>query len=94
MDDNLHLIRYGTHAEQKYLINEFLDCYDILIVNANMAAFSSSGIASFISEKAKNKNFIIDPLTHGFQESIGHLQNSDGEIKSSIKSYWNGMGIQ
>lgn len=84
LKDECHLVRYGTNAEQKFLIGDFLNCYDVIVVNGNMAAYTSSGLASFISEKAKNKAYIIDPVTHGFQQDINHLQNDDDEIKASV----------
>lgn len=73
----LHLVRYGTTAEQKYLAGDFLQGYDVLVVNANMVSHTPSAIAGFIGEKAKNKAFIIDPQTHAFQHDITLLQTED-----------------
>lgn len=84
-----HLVRYGIAADQKYLINRFLGTYDQLVVNARMAAHIAASLALFISQRAKNKPYLIDPETHAFQHDIEYLQSnsekSRGEIKRSIR---------
>ncbi|MDA8346511.1 MAG: hypothetical protein M0Z66_13660 [Thermaerobacter sp.] len=79
----MHLVRFGTHAEQKYLTGDFLGTYDVLVVNANMLAHTASAMASFLAEPAQNKACIIDPQTHAFQHDISLLmtQGKDGKPK-------------
>jgi len=84
-----HLVRYGIAADQKYLLGEFLDAYDQLVINASMVAHQSAALAMFITQRAKNKPYFIDPQTHAFQHEVESLQstslNSEGEIKKSFK---------
>lgn len=84
-----HLVRYGIAADQKYLIASLLGTYDQLVVNARMVAHMATSLALFISQRAKNKPYLIDPETHAFQHSIEYLQSnsekSKGEIKRSIR---------
>ncbi len=68
----LHVVRYGTAADQKFLV-EFLDTYDELVINANMVAHIRAALADFLSTKAKGKPFFIDPQTHAFQHDISNL---------------------
>ena len=83
-----HLVRYGTPADQKYLVNEFRDTYDQLIVNANILAHMPSAITTFISVHAKSKPFLIDPQTHAFQHDLSFLESqteeAEGRLKKSI----------
>jgi hypothetical protein len=83
-----HLVRYGTPADQKYLVNEFRDTYDQLIVNANILAHMPGAITTFISQHAKGKPFLIDPQTHAFQHDLSALESqsedADGRLKRSI----------
>ncbi len=74
-----HLVRYGIPAEQKYLSDGFLETYDLLVVNANMVSHAPSALAAFVGERAKNKPFLVDPLTHAFQHDISLLQAEDDE---------------
>lgn len=78
-----HLVRYGTSAEQKYLLGDFLGTYDLTVVNANMVSHTPSALAAFFGEKAGNKPFLIDPQTHAFQHDIALLQTEgqDGGTK-------------
>jgi len=91
----LHLVRYGTAADQKYLLGDFLKTYDQLIINANMVAHMRSALSSFISQRAK-KSYFIDPQTHAFQHDTTHLASSSkysvGEIKRSIKALLKAYG--
>jgi len=85
-----HLVRYGTAAEQKHLLGDFLETYDILVVNANMVAHTPAALAAFIGERAHNKPFLIDPQTHAFQHDISRLQTVDKEgrlrLRKSVES--------
>ncbi|MEW6276634.1 MAG: hypothetical protein AB1556_16185 [Bacillota bacterium] len=85
-DHNLHLVRYGIHNDAKYLQNEFLETYDVVVINGNMAAHSATAMAKFISTKAQNKAYLIDPQTHALQHDLKHLvSNKTGELKESIQ---------
>jgi len=76
-----HLVRFGTAADQKFLLGDFLSTYDQLVINANMVAHMTSALASFLSVRAKNKPYLIDPQTHAFQHDISHLEsNSENKI--------------
>ncbi len=83
-----HLVRYGTAADQKYLVNEFLTTYDQLIVNANIVAHMPSAITTFISQHARSKPFLIDPQTHAFQHDLSFLESQSeegaGQLRRSI----------
>lgn len=91
-----HLVRYGIAADQKYLVDEFLETYDQLVINASMVAYMSAGLAFFITQRTKNKPYFIDPQTHAFQHGVEYLQssseNSEGKIKKSIKVLIEGYG--
>ncbi|MCB9772654.1 MAG: hypothetical protein H6754_08925 [Candidatus Omnitrophica bacterium] len=80
-----HLVRFGTAADQKFLIGQFLSSYDQLIINANMVAHMPGALASFLSLKAKNKPYFIDPQTHAFQHDRSFIETKkSGELKRSI----------
>ncbi|MCP4653601.1 MAG: hypothetical protein GY858_09520 [Candidatus Omnitrophica bacterium] len=91
-----HLVRFGTAADQKFLLGSLLATYDQLIVNANIMAYMTSAIAMFISTKAKNKPYIIDPQTHAFQHDLSLIESqsekSKGQIKKSIKKLIDAFG--
>lgn len=91
-----HLVRYGTAADQKYLVNDFRDTYDQLIVNANILAHMPSAITTFISHHAKSKPFLIDPQTHAFQHDLSFLESqaeeSGGKLKRSISKLVDAYG--
>lgn len=81
-----HLVRYGTAADQKYLLGDFLGTYDQLVINANMVAHMPSALASLVTQKMQRKPYFIDPQTHAFQHGRTHLESSTtGEIKRSIR---------
>ncbi len=82
-----HLVRYGTAADQHFLLGDFLDTYGGLIINANMVAHIPSAITSFLTQRTKNKPFFIDPQTHAFQHDLSHLQSQskEGKLKRSIQ---------
>jgi hypothetical protein len=85
MKKKFHMIRYGTHAESRYLSGDFLPTYDLLVVNGNMAAYSYAAMARFIAVQAQNKQYIIDPQTHAFQHDLRFIKSTaTNEIKSSI----------
>jgi hypothetical protein len=82
-----HIVRYGTAADQKYLLGDFLGTYDQLVINANIIAHMPAALVSFLTQRAK-KPFFIDPQTHAFQHDISYLlsesEASAGKIKRSI----------
>lgn len=80
-----HIVRYGTAADQKYLLGEFLPTYDQLVINANMVAHMRAALASFVTQRAKNKPYFIDPQTHAFQHDISHLESTSGASRGQIK---------
>ncbi|MEW8959671.1 MAG: hypothetical protein AB2448_11310 [Moorella sp. (in: firmicutes)] len=80
-----HMVRFGTHGEARYLSGDFLNTYDVLIVNGNMAAFTAGAMAEFIAERTANKPYIIDPQTHAFQHDLKYIKSpKTGEVKTSI----------
>src|SRR5262245_26184535 len=90
-----HFVRYGTAADQKYLVGELGPTYDHLVINANMLAHMKAAFSYFVSQKVK-KPFFIDPQTHAFQHDISYLQSAskekEGEIKKSIKALLSAYG--
>jgi hypothetical protein len=87
-----HLVRYGTAADQKYLVGEFLETYDQLVVNANMLAHMPSALTTFISQHTKRKPYFVDPLTHAFQHDLSHLSSKSGRLKRSIEKLLDAYG--
>lgn len=86
----LHIVRYGTAADQKFLVGDFLETYDQLVINAKMVAHMPAALASFLTQRTKNKPYFIDPQTHAFQHDLSFLESSSehsqGELKRSIKT--------
>ncbi|NQT91623.1 MAG: hypothetical protein HQ559_02595 [Lentisphaerae bacterium] len=91
-----HLVRYGTAADQKYLLGEFLDTYDTLVLNATMVAHMPSALASFVVQRARNKPYFIDPQTHAFQHDVSNLESGsnsrEGKIKRSVQRLLDAYG--
>lgn len=85
--DLVHLMRLGTHAEQKYFIRQpdLPDWYDILVLNANIVDYFAKGTASLLAGPLFGRKYFIDPLTHSFGHNPVFLM-SKGEIKKSIQS--------
>lgn len=87
MTDIKHILRYGTNADQDYF-TDFDSCYDIVAINASMAAFAPNALAIFVAKKTPEKEFFIDPMTHLFQHNKGYISSEkrvDGEEKVEIK---------
>ncbi|MCF8002202.1 MAG: hypothetical protein K9K76_10145 [Halanaerobiales bacterium] len=88
-DETKHILRYGTHADKKFIDNK--DFYfDWLAFNGNMVAFTPGAIAEFIMQnllKSDNsKGFFIDPITHAFQHDLSKIKSySKKEKKETIK---------
>jgi len=83
----LHLVRFGTAADQTYLLNEFAPTYDQLIVNANTIAHMPAAMATFLAVRA-NKPFFIDPQTHAFQHELEPLRSTSRKSAGKIKRSW------
>lgn len=72
MKNAYHILRYGTHAEQKYFIKG-KGTYTTIAINGNMVAHSPAAIASFISDMSLQNpqlTYFIDPITHAFQHDL------------------------
>lgn len=83
----IHIIRYGTNAEQKYFGKDFDDVYDCIVINANMVAFSPKALSVFVSKKTVDKEFFIDPITHAFQHNQSYISDEKTQrIKRSISN--------
>lgn len=86
-----HFVRYGTSAEQKYIV-EHQDLFDGVVVNANMLIHASKSIAMFLYKDVSNKPFFIDPITHAFQHDLRWIYSDKGKIKKSIEKLVNEYG--
>lgn len=86
----LHLVRFGTAADQGYFLDEFAGTYDQIVVNANMVAHMPSAMATFLGVRAK-KPFLIDPQTVAFQHEVDHLLSTSKKSAGEIKRSWQRM---
>ncbi|MBR2409061.1 MAG: hypothetical protein IKB07_08955 [Lachnospiraceae bacterium] len=92
MNRPIHILRYGTVAENVHL-GRAISAYDYLGINGNSAAFVSTAIANFIVEKffsKPEKGFFIDPITYAFQNEIRLLKSKskatgEEKIKKSVE---------
>ena len=82
-----HWVRYGTAADQRYLIGDFRDTYDQLVVNGNMVAQMPSALSQFITQRAQ-KPFVIDPQTHAFAHDLEHLRSTSASSAGEVKRSW------
>jgi len=80
-----HLVRYGIAGDQKYLVDDLLDTYDELVINARMVAHMAAGLALFLTQRAHNKPYFIDPETHIFQHDPDYLQSTSEQSQSRLK---------
>ena len=83
-----HILRYGVHTEQQFFLNN-KDKYDQILFNANMVAYSSTGLASLMFGSLNDKPYLIDPNTHIFAHATRYIKsppNDEGVVKSSIAS--------
>jgi len=83
----LHWVRYGIAGDQKYLLGEFAETYDQLVVNANMVAHMPSAMSQFLSQQLK-KPFVIDPQTHAFQHEVDSLLSKSEKSAGLLKRSW------
>jgi hypothetical protein len=82
-----HWVRYGIAADQKYLLGDFLETYDQLVINGNMLAYMKSSLSQFVTQQVQ-KPFVIDPQTHAFAHDLGHLRSSSKGSAGQIKRSW------
>lgn len=80
-----HLVRYGIAGDQKFLVGDLLNTYDELVINARMVAHMAAGLALFMSQRAHNKPYFIDPETHIFQHGMDYLLSTSEEGEAKIK---------
>ncbi|MCL6591890.1 MAG: hypothetical protein K6U80_18310 [Firmicutes bacterium] len=78
------MLRYGTIAEQKF-VEAVRDRFDILLINGNMLAFAANAMARIVAENNGRIDYLVDPLTHGFQHDLELLKGTTGELKVSIR---------
>jgi hypothetical protein len=83
----LHLVRFGTAADQGYFLDDFAATYDQIVVNANMIAHMPAAMATFLGVRAK-KPFFIDPQTVAFQHEVDHLLSTSKKSAGEIKRSW------
>lgn len=81
-----HWMMFGTFGEQRHFIYPSKQTYQGVVINGNMVAHAPDGLAAFLLEKTANLQYIIDPLTHAFQHAPSFLLDTEGELKSSIRS--------
>jgi hypothetical protein len=85
----LHLIRFGTAADQEYFLNDWLGTYDQIVVNANMVAHMPAALSTFLAFRTQ-KPYFVDPQTHAFQHEVEHLMSDakDEAQKTKLKRSW------
>jgi hypothetical protein len=81
-----HWMMFSTFKEKGYFTYPEDDVYDGVILNANMVAYYSSGMASFIMEyTGALTSYLIDPMTHAFQHDPSAVTDEEGKPKASLK---------
>ncbi len=80
-----HIIRYGAHPEKEFFKSPFDKVYDGVLLNANTVAYSTRGIAEFLTQHLK-KPFCIDPLVHAFGHSPIHISKNKNEDTIEVKA--------
>lgn len=95
---SLHILRYGTNAEQKH-IESLSKTFDTLSINGNMLAYTPGSISKFLLTHCieEGKCFFIDPITHAFQHSIDKIMSYSQKekkfvVKKSIKNLTDAYG--
>lgn len=83
MGDAIHILRYGTVADQKDILVS-KSRFDYLAINANMVAHMGGTLGRYICQELR-KPYFIDPITYAFQRKIDllHAKPKKGEVKSS-----------
>lgn len=88
MSDNMKLLRYNTGTDKQVLI-QFKNDFSAVIFNATIVAYSRSAVADLVS--VHKNQYIIDPQTHIYQQSVRDVetQNKSGKvgIKKSVEKY-------
>ena len=85
-----HWVRYGIAGDQKYLLGDFAETYDQLVVNANILADRSSSMSQFLAHTAK-KPFVVDPQTHAFQHELDFLLSTSKKSAGELKRSWRAL---
>ncbi|WP_286904418.1 hypothetical protein [Clostridium sp. UBA1652] len=87
----LHILRYGTNADQKFIEN-MNNPYDLLAINGNMLAHSTNALTNFILKNILNsdRGFFIDPITYAFQLDLDMIKSKGkneqiATIKKSVE---------
>ncbi len=82
-----HIMRYGAHPEKNFFVDPYDKLYDCALLSANTVAYSTRGIAEFLTQYLK-KPFIIDPLTHAFGHNPIHIakDRDDPSPKPALKT--------
>ena len=80
-----HIIRYGSHPEKEFFREPFDKLYDGVLLNANTVAYSTRGIAEFLTQNL-NKPFCIDPLVHAFGHNPIHISKNKSEDNPEVRS--------
>src|SRR5213082_2870475 len=86
----LHLVRFGTAADQAYLLDDFAPTFDQLVINANTIAHMPAAMATFLAVRSQ-KPFFIDPQTHAFQHESDHLLSTSKKSLGQIKRSWQNL---
>lgn len=79
-----HWMMFGTFAEQRHFIYPRTDSYRGAIINGHMAAYAPAGLAAFLLEKTANLAYIIDPITHAFQQDPYFVTDNDAKLRASF----------
>ena len=91
-----HFMRFGYHPDKQFFVSPFRDCYDGIVLNGNLVAYTTKAVSSFVSELITDKPYIIDPYTHAFGHSPRSImrRNTEGElvVKASIQKLANICG--
>lgn len=80
MGEAIHILRYGTVADQKDILAS-KNRFDYLAINANMVAHRGSTLARYICQELR-KPYFIDPITYAFQRKI-ELLHSKSKAKET-----------
>jgi hypothetical protein len=83
-----HFMRLGIHSEQQYFGAGFRDCYDAVVLNGNLVAYTLDGVCSFMSSVLNDKAYFIDPITHAFGHDPLYISRQqpggDREVRPAI----------
>ncbi len=93
MSKPLHILKYGSHSEQRHFM-ENLDAYDQVLISGSTAAYFQAGMSVFLA-KLKNAHpaqrvlLAIDPQTPAFQDiAAGADLSGTDQDNDDISSTW------